>query len=223
MSTEAVDRGAVITIRRMSAIFDWARPDNVQPEPITVDIWRELPEEFCRLVEVVNGDAVRCESPSRAHQKAVHRLLAMLESAAREYMAEDPSACLDANHDFDVVLWEVPRATIRRPDIALFECVPADVRPMPARHLKIAVEIISPSHVKTDRLEKMGEYAAAGIPWYWLVSVSDTEVTAIETYGLDHSVGHYRLARVLKPQTAFAVDLPIRIQLDWDQLADLVL
>ncbi|MFI5539379.1 Uma2 family endonuclease [Nocardia sp. NPDC051900] len=83
-----------------------------------------------------------------------------------------------------------------------------------ARHLKIAVEIISPSHVKTDRLEKMGEYAAAGIPWYWLVSVSDTEVTAIETYGLDHSVGHYRLARVLKPQTAFAVDLPIRIQLD---------
>ncbi|MFI5539380.1 hypothetical protein ACIA5H_23645 [Nocardia sp. NPDC051900] len=114
----------------MSAIFDWARPDNVQPEPITVDIWRELPEEFCRLVEVVNGDAVRCESPSRAHQKAVHRLLAMLESAAREYMAEDPSACLDANHDFDVVLWEVPRATIRRPDIALFECVPADVPPM---------------------------------------------------------------------------------------------
>ncbi|MGY2115160.1 hypothetical protein ACW9HR_14710 [Nocardia gipuzkoensis] len=41
-------------IRRRSAIFDWARPDNVQPEPTTVDIWRELPEEFCRLVEVVN-------------------------------------------------------------------------------------------------------------------------------------------------------------------------
>ncbi|MBF6218362.1 hypothetical protein IU479_09595 [Nocardia abscessus] len=38
----------------MSAIFDWAGPDNVQPEPITVDIWRELPEEFCRLVQVVN-------------------------------------------------------------------------------------------------------------------------------------------------------------------------
>ncbi|WP_280257820.1 hypothetical protein [Nocardia abscessus] len=58
--------------------------------------------------------------------KAVHRLLAMLEAAAREYMAEDPSARLDADHDFDVVLWEVPRATIRRPDIAVFERVPAD-------------------------------------------------------------------------------------------------
>ncbi|MFJ2835145.1 MULTISPECIES: Uma2 family endonuclease [Nocardia] len=64
------------------------------------------------------------------------------------------------------------------PDVALFEFVPADVRPVPARHLKIAVEVISPSPVKTDRLEKMSEYAAAGIPWYWLVSVSDTDVTS---------------------------------------------
>jgi hypothetical protein len=24
----------------------------------------------------------------------------------------------------------------------------------------------------------MSEYAAAGIPWYWLVSVSDTDVTS---------------------------------------------
>ncbi|WP_446225787.1 Uma2 family endonuclease [Nocardia sp. IBHARD005] len=206
----------------MPAIFDWARPDNVQPEPITVDIWRELPEEFCRLVEIVNGDAVRCESPTRAHQKAVRRLLAMFEAAAKEYMSEDPSACLDTNHDFDVVLWEIPRATIRRPDIALFD-VPSEVRPMPARHLKIAVEVISPSHVKTDRLEKMSEYAAAGIPWYWLVSITDTDVSSIETYALDHGVGHYRLARILKPGTAFAVELPIRISLDWDQLTDLVL
>ncbi|MCX4099016.1 Uma2 family endonuclease [Nocardia sp. alder85J] len=146
-------------------------------------------------MEVVNGDAVRGESPSRAHQKAIHRLLIMLE---------------------------VPRATIRRPDIALFDCVPPDVRPVPARNLKVIVEVISPSHVKTDRLDKMNEYAAAGIPWYWLVSVSDTEVTGIETYALDHGVGHYRPARILKPGTGFAVDLPIRIQIDWERLTDLV-
>ncbi|WP_067564700.1 Uma2 family endonuclease [Nocardia acidivorans] len=207
----------------MSAIFDWARPENIQPEPITLEIWRELPEEFCRLVEVVNGDAVRAESPSRAHQKAVHRLLTMLEAAARDHMVEDPSVCLDANQDFDVVLWEAPRATIRRPDVALFECVPAEVRPVPAWHLKLVVEVISPSHIKTDRLEKMSEYAAAGIPWYWLVSVSDSEVTAIETFGLDHSAGHYRPAQTLKPGTGFAIELPIRIQLDWEQLTNLIL
>lgn len=206
-----------------AAIFDWARPDNVQPEPITVEIWRELPEEYCRLVEIVNGDAVRSESPTRAHQKTVHRLMTMLEVAAKDYMAEDPSACLDVNQDFDVVLWEIPRTTIRRPDVALYECAPPEVRPLPARYLKIVVEVISPSHVKTDRLEKMGEYGAAGIPWYWLVSVTDTEVVAIEMYGLDHGLGHYKLVRTLKPGTGAAVDLPIRIRIDWDQLTDLVL
>ncbi|MFC4124974.1 Uma2 family endonuclease [Nocardia rhizosphaerae] len=207
----------------MVSIHDWAHADNLQPEPITVDVWRELPEEFCRQVEVVNGQAVRCESPSRAHQKAAHRLLTMLENAAREYMAEDPSACLDANQDFDVLLWEVPHATIRRPDVALFDCVPPEVRPVPARSLRIAVEIISPGNVKTDRLEKMAEYAAAGIPWYWLVSVDDSAVTSIEAYGLDHTVGHYRHARTLRPGTGFALDLPIRVTLDWEQLTDLVL
>ncbi|MGY0501437.1 Uma2 family endonuclease [Nocardia sp. FBN12] len=207
----------------MSAIFDWARPDNIQPEPITLDIWRELTEEFCRLVEIANGDAVRCVSPAPVHQKAVHRLLTMFEAAAKRQMVDDPSTRLDAGHDIDVVLWELPRATIRRPDIALFECVPSEIRPMPARHLKIAAEVISPSHVKTDRLTKMSEYAAAGIPWYWLVSITDTRVSSIETYALDHGVGHYRLARILKPGTAFAVELPIRINVDWDQLTDLVL
>lgn len=205
----------------MTAIFEWARPDNVQPEPITVDIWRALPEEFCRLVEVVNGDAVRCESPSRAHQKAVYRLLAMLEAAAADAMAADPSLCLDTNHDFDVVLCEVPRSTIRRPDVALFDCIRPDLRPVPAHFLKIAVEVVSPSHVTTDRLEKRAEYAAAGIPWYWLVSVSDTAVTRIETYGLDHSVGHYKLAALLEPGTTAVLDLPIHIELDWDRLTTL--
>ena len=41
----------------MGAIHDWATPENLQPEPITVEIWRDLPEEFCRQVEVVNGQA----------------------------------------------------------------------------------------------------------------------------------------------------------------------
>ena len=58
----------------MGAIHDWATPENLQPEPITVEIWQELPEEFCRQVEVVNGQAVRCEAPRRAHQAAARRL-----------------------------------------------------------------------------------------------------------------------------------------------------
>ena len=37
-----------------TSIYDWAVTRNLQPEPITVEIWRNLPEEFCRQVELVN-------------------------------------------------------------------------------------------------------------------------------------------------------------------------
>src|ERR1700732_2936198 len=83
--------------RAMGAIHDWATPENLQPEPITVEIWRELPEEFCRQVEVVNGQAVRCEAPRRAHQAAARRLATVLDSAAADYAALHPGSCPDVS------------------------------------------------------------------------------------------------------------------------------
>jgi Uma2 family endonuclease len=205
----------------MSAIFDWARPDNLQPEPITAEIWRKLPEEFCREVEVQNGQAVRCESPSRPHQTAAHRLRTMLESAAEQYMRDNPGECLDVNTDFDVILWELPAMTLRRPDVALFDCAPPDVRPLPVSHVRLVVEVVSPGNAKLDTTEKMAEYARAGIPWYWVVWVGDNRVTLINVYVLDHALNAYRLHRALEPDIAMAVDVPIRIRVGWDRLAEL--
>ncbi len=102
------------------SIYDWAVTENLQPEPITVEIWRRLPEEFCRQVELVNGQVARCEHPSRVHQAAATRIAAMLDAAAEGYMERNPGTCLDTSSDFDVLLWEIPAATIRSPDAALF-------------------------------------------------------------------------------------------------------
>ncbi|MBF6180338.1 Uma2 family endonuclease [Nocardia otitidiscaviarum] len=207
----------------MTGIFDWANLDNLQPEPITVEIWRKLPEEFCRRVEVVNGSALRCEEPSRAHQKAARQVTNMIEEAARNHMRANPEDCLDVSGDFDVVLWEVPRTTIRSPDAALFECAPNDVRPLPARYVKVIVEVVSPGTAKTDRVEKMAEYAAAGIPWYWIVTLGDNAVNGIEVHVLDHQTGAYKFVRELQPGEGAAVDVPIRVRIDWDRLTGLVL
>ncbi|MGW0249720.1 Uma2 family endonuclease [Nocardia goodfellowii] len=206
----------------MTAIYDWANSGNLQPEPITVEIWRELPEDFCRLVEIVDGNAVRCAEPTRAHQKAARVLVNMLEDAARDYLRANPEDCLDVSGDFDVVLWEVPSTTIRSPDAALFECAPDELRPLPARFLKVIVEVVSPRHTKTDRVDKMAEYADAGIPWYWIVTLADNDVNGIELYALDHAAGQYKFVRELKDGDS-AVDLPIRIHLDWGRLRNLVL
>jgi len=207
----------------VSAIFDWARADNLQPEPITVETWRELPEEFCRQVEVVDGQAVRCDAPARPHQKAAHRLMTMIESAAEQHMQRDPEICLDVDLDFDVTLWEVPKATIRRPDIALYDCAPEDVRPLPAHYLKVVIEVVSPGSAKVDTTDKMAEYARAGIPWYWLVRIADNQVASIDVHVLDHTLSSYRLYRVLEPADGqqAVLEVPIRVKIDWRRLTDL--
>jgi Uma2 family endonuclease len=208
----------------MSAIFDWATPENLQPEPITLEIWRKLPEDYCRQVEVVNGQAIRCEAPSRPHQKAARRLAEMIEAAAGHHMRLNQGSCLDVDIDFDITLWSLPKATIRRPDVALYDCAPEDVRPLPASLVRIVVEVVSPGNEKVDTGDKMAEYALAGIPWYWVVWVSDNRVTSIDAYVLDHTLGSYRLYRALEPDGGTVhVDVPIRIKLDWDRLTDLIL
>jgi len=207
----------------MGAIRDWATPENLQPEPITVEIWRDLPEEFCRQVEVVSGQAVRCEAPRRTHQAAARRLAAVIESAAADYVALHPGSCLDVSNDFDVILWEVPTATIRRPDLALHNYAPDEVRPPPAAHIRVIIEVVSPGSDKTDRVEKMGEYAAAGIPFYWLVWIAGNQVASIDVFVIDHAIEAYRLLRTLAPEDEVSVlEVPVRIKVPWSQLSALV-
>lgn len=207
----------------MSAVFDWAREENLQPEPITVEVWRQLPEDFCRLVEVVNGEVVRAEPPTRAHQSASRRLADLLDGAATAHMDRFHDGCLDVSTDFDVVLWEMPRTTMRRPDVALFSCAPDDLRPLPASMVQLAVEVVSPGTEKVDIAEKKAEYALAGIPWYWIVWIADNHVASIEVHVLDHALGYYRLHTRSEPNGASSViDVPIRISIDWNRLSELV-
>ncbi|WP_446225915.1 Uma2 family endonuclease [Nocardia sp. IBHARD005] len=206
----------------MSAIFDWATSGNLQPEPVTLEIWRKLPEDYCRQVEVVNGDIVRAESPNRAHQKATRRLTDLMEAAALAHVGQY-GGCLDVGTDFDVVLWEFPRATIRRPDVALFDCAPNDLRPLPASLVKIAIEVVSPGTEMVDIADKKSEYALAGIPWYWLVWVAGNSVSMIKIFVLDHVLGQYVPHLELRPSgDESVVEAPVRCQIDWQRLSELV-
>ena len=200
----------------MSEIFDWVHKAQMQPEPITVDIWRQLPEEFCRQVEVVDGQAVRCQSPSRMHQTVTRHLTNMLERAAERHSAQYQE-CLEANMDFDLVLWELPRAQIRWPDAALFRCAPAEEKPLPAPMVLLVVEVVSGTG-RVETIDKRAEYAAAGIPWYWIVRLDDGGVSGIEVLALDHGIGSYRLVSLLEPGSETLGGGPIRVRLDWDRL-----
>jgi putative restriction endonuclease len=203
----------------MSSIYEWATPENLQPEPITGEVWRNLPEEFRRQVEVVSGQAVRREAPDGPHQAAARSLATVLDTAANNHMALHPGPPLNVSNDFDVLLWDAPVATIRRPDVALHNQAPNGLRPVPASYIRVVGEVVSAASDWTDRAAKMGEYAAAGIPFYWLAWLVDDNVASIDVRFLDHSIGAYRLLRTLGPEDEVSMlDVPIRITVPWNQL-----
>lgn len=159
------------------------------PTQITEQDYAALPEEFCRTIEVVDGHIVKCESPSRLHNRIGARLLAALEQGRK------PQPCLMAALDVDVRISDVP-LHLRRPDVVVYRCLPDDRR-LYARNVVLVVEIVSPeSSFHTDTIEKKAAYAAAGIPVYLVVFPNEAQdgIERIEEYRL--AEGRYHLVRL---------------------------
>ena len=86
----------------------------------------------------------------------------------------------------------------------------------------LAVEIVSPSSKKADRVVKSAAYAESGISWYWIV---DPDERTIEEYQLEN--GQYRLIRKWEEPDAFeptlfaGLTLPLEGLFDWSDFEGL--
>jgi len=63
----------------------------------------------------------------------------------------------------------------------------------------LAIEIVSPSSKKADRVVKSAAYADSGISWYWIV---DPDERILEEYQLEN--GYYRLVKKWEEPDVFA-------------------
>ncbi|MGH3433671.1 MAG: Uma2 family endonuclease [Thermocrispum sp.] len=77
-----------------------------------------------------------------------------------------------------------------------------------ASDVVLAVEIISPSSVRTDTVVKPVDYADAGIPNYWLID-AEPPVTATVYYLVD---GEYEESQ--RAEGTFAVSYPCPLTVD---------
>ena len=176
---------------------------------ITLDDWLRLPED--EPGEVVDGFLEEEEVSDFAHEMVVLWLGALLRGwaatrggfvAASEVKMVLPSG-KGRKADLVVVLSGRPprRGPLRAPP-------------------EIAIEIVSPSprDERRDRIEKMSEYAAFGIKYYWLV---DPTLGALEVFELGAD-GRY--ARALAAVSGTLADLPgcpgLKVDLDalWAEL-----
>ncbi|MFF7938158.1 Uma2 family endonuclease [Nocardia gamkensis] len=190
-----------------SAPSDWYR---WIPDQITARDYELLPPEFCRTIEVIDGHIVKCESPSRLHNRVVRRMAAHMEAARK------PEPCLMVETDVDVRLSDVP-LSLRRPDVVVYRCLDDDAR-LYADDTVLVVEIVSPdSSHHTDTVEKKAAYAAAGIPVYLIVFLTEPGdgIEQIEEYRL--SEGRYHL--VCLHTRRLTVDVPIPVDVAFGELA----
>jgi Uma2 family endonuclease len=160
--------------------------------PYTWDDFVALEEDDLR--ELIDGELVEVEVPKPEHERLVARLIFHLEGWAE---AHGGGTTFGSGYKI--------RITNTRgvmPDVQFFRA--GRVRRGQGQgisqgHPDLAVEIVSPSSVRYDRVVKMNWYASIGVPEYWVV---DPEACTLERLVLQD--GHYSIADALEGDASFA-------------------
>lgn len=152
-------------------------PLKVESPPTTLELtledWYALPED--ETGELVDGKLVEEEVPSYVHEMVVGFLIEML----RRWVRPQGGVVGGSGAKFAVA----PRRG-RKPDVTVY--LPSSLPPPQGLiHSPpyVAVEVVSPTprDGRRDRVEKLDEYAAFGISFYWIV---DPELRSFQVFEL---------------------------------------
>lgn len=207
----------------MSAAVDWSGLQSYS-HPVGLDAYLAMPEDLSRTIEVRDGMIVHCESASPNHNAVAYNIRQALSEANAKRAPSQP--CLRVNGDVDMLVSEVP-FHFKRPDVIVYRCIEY---PRPRWKTKptvadavLVVEVVSPSTVTVDLLDKRAEYARYGIPHYWIVRMvgDDGAASSIEMLVLN-SAGQYvsedYRGRATHPMAAIDSPAPLAVRLTWEQL-----
>ena len=136
---------------------------------LTIAEWHDLYGDYegghC---ELVRGQAIVTPTESIQNNRAIRRLMLLLDAALSDAWEPLTNTSVVIRHD--------PRPTIRVPDLVVLrsDLAGSQWRVLPAG-VTLVAEAVSPSSVERDRVTKRAEYAAAGIPNYLLIEVGQDD------------------------------------------------
>jgi Uma2 family endonuclease len=152
---------------------------DIPQRPLSLEQYFALYPPDGTLVELVDGVAVTMNSPTGPHQRLISRLAQLLAPAC-------PAGFEAVVGPVDWVLWEVPRPTVRIPDLVVIREDQADAVRLTDPPL-LAVEVLSPYSYERDVIAKRQQYAQAGLAHYW---IANPETGSIVRYGRQGGAGH---------------------------------
>ena len=149
----------------------------------TYEDYVKIPEEPGYRFEVLEGILVREPSPSKHHQRVLRELEFQLKIFFDDF---DPEGELFfAPLDVTLTIYNVLQPDILFVSAARREIMREERIDGPCY---LAVEIMSPSNRRKDRLQKMEIYRKAGIPHYWLVDPEENTLEAFMLKGENYAL-----------------------------------
>ena len=149
----------------------------------TADAYLRLTDHDNRLIEFTAGVIRELPMPTSTHQAIV----AFLYDLFRAYLKPRGGVVM-----FAALRLRVSADKFREPDLLMLRDR-SDRRYQDRYWLgaDLVVEVVSPDYPARDLIEKRAEYAAAGIPEYWIADPRDRTITVLTLSG-DAYVAHGR-------------------------------
>lgn len=156
-----------------------------QARLLTYDEYLKLPYDG-RRTEFIDGEVIELTPPRGRHADIVLYLYRKLEAyfeaqglplVAKPFAAQvriPQAGKRDRGRDPDLVICTVEQWDALQDKTAVFQVGSPPL---------VAIEVVSPGNASTDLNNKLGEYADARIPEYWIVNALDGYITVWELQG----------------------------------------
>lgn len=161
----------------------------------TLEDWERLEPAEGHRVELVEGRLVVSAAPAVAHQRVADRLCRLLDDEVAGGGMEAVTA----------VGVRIAPGLGYIPDVVVCTEL-VETTAVEAELVALAVEVVSPSTARRDRLEKPAAFAAAGVPAFWRVEIGRENGPIIYCYRLDQGV--YAEVATLHAGVRGTVDVP---------------
>lgn len=182
----------------------------VRGAPFTVDDLDAMPDDGHRY-ELLDGTLIVTPAPIWDHQAVQGSLLVLLDMAC-------PRESRVIGAPFD---WRPRRDTSLEPDVLVArydDLVAVTGRKHLVAAPLLAVEILSPSTRRIDRLTKFAAYEEAGVGSYWIVD-PDPDRTSVTAYDLS-STGRYAEVGRAEDEQELRLDRPYPLVIVPARLSD---